>query len=60
MDVDDNTLIIGLIARDGPLLERTRSHLSTGECRYVDKVNDRPCPWCEAERRRQAAEAAKS
>jgi hypothetical protein len=60
MNVDDNALITGLIARDGPLQERTRSHWSTGECRYVDNVGDRPCPWCEAERRRRAAEAAQA
>jgi hypothetical protein len=60
MNVDDNMVITGLIARDGPLPERTRRHWSTGECRYVDSINDRPCPWCEAERRRQAMEAANS
>jgi hypothetical protein len=58
MNVSDQMLIVGLIARDGPLPERTRRHWSTGECRYVDTINDRPCPWCEAEQRRQAAEAA--
>jgi len=57
MDVNDEALIRGLEIRDGPLQERTRRHWATGECRYVDKVGDRPCPWCAAEQRRLDAEA---
>jgi len=60
MDVNDTELITGLLARDGHLPERTRSHWSTGECRYVDKVGDRPCPWCASEERRRDREAAKN
>lgn len=60
MDVNDTELVTGLLARDGTLPARTRSHWSTGECRYVDKVGDRPCPWCAAEERRRDREAAKS
>jgi hypothetical protein len=56
MDVDDNQLISGLTARDGPLPERTRLHWSTGACRYAETVGERPCPWCAAEERRTARE----
>lgn len=58
MNLNDGELITGLIARDGPLPERGRRHWESGECRYADKVTDRPCPWCEAERRRQMQTAA--
>lgn len=55
MDVDDQGLILGLEARDGAMPERTRSHWSTGRCRYSEEMEGRPCPWCEAERRRSSA-----
>ena len=55
MDLKDEYLIPALEARDGPLPERTRTHWSTGACRYAENVGDRPCPWCAAEKRRQEA-----
>jgi hypothetical protein len=58
MDVDDACLVQGLEARDGPMPVRTRSHWSTGECRYSEVMGGRACPWCEAERRRRAGEGA--
>lgn len=56
MDVGDWELVRRLEARDGPLPERTRSHWAGGACRYEELIGDRPCPWCEAERRRRATE----
>lgn len=55
MELTDEELIRGLESRDGPILERTRTHWSTGACRYAELVGDRDCPWCEAEQRRQDA-----
>ena len=56
MQVSDEEMLRSLEARDGPLPARTRSHWSTGECRYTEIMDGRPCPWCEAERRRQTEE----
>lgn len=55
MPLSDDDLVRGLVLRDGPFPERTRRHWDTGQCRYAEKVGDRECPWCEAERRRLQA-----
>jgi len=58
MNVSDEELVRLLLARDGPMPERSWSHASEGECRYADLYKGEPCPWCEAERRRREREQA--
>jgi hypothetical protein len=48
-----------LEARDGPLPERSWPHESEDRCRYSELYDGEACPWCEAVRRRQEAEASK-
>ena len=58
VDLPDEELLRQLIARDGPLPERSWSHSGEGECRYSELYNGEPCPWCDAEQRRREREAA--
>jgi hypothetical protein len=60
MDVGDTELVRLLTERDGPLPERSWSHSTEGECRYSDLYDGQPCPWCEAERRREVRALSKS
>lgn len=61
VNVPDSELIVLLEKRDGPLPERSWSHLSKdGVCRYAELYDDEPCPWCEAEKRRRSREGAKA
>ena len=52
MDIPDEQLVQILQQRDGPLQERSWPHSAEGECRYSEMYRGKPCPWCEAERRR--------
>jgi hypothetical protein len=56
VDVSDRDLVIQLESRDGRRLRM--SHTAAGACRYAEMYGDGTCPWCAAERRRQAAVVA--
>jgi hypothetical protein len=58
VDVADIDLIRLLTERDGPLPERSWSHVSEGECRYSETYKGKPCPWCAAARRRAQRESS--
>jgi hypothetical protein len=58
VDLPDEELLQRLIARDGPLPERSWSHSAEAECRYSELYDGEPCPWCEAEKRRRERETA--
>jgi hypothetical protein len=53
VNVPDTQMLAMLEARDGPLPERSWSHASEGECRYAELYENKTCPWCTAEKRRQ-------
>ncbi len=54
--LNDKDLIVRLIQRDGPIPARGFPHSAEGVCRYSEMYAGKPCPWCEAERRRPAAQ----
>jgi hypothetical protein len=60
VDLPDAEMLRRLVARDGPLPERSWSHSEEGECRYSELYEGEPCPWCEAETRRREREATQT
>ncbi len=52
----DEELIEQLTARDGPLPDRIWPHSDEGECGFSELYEGEPCPWCEAEARRDERE----
>jgi hypothetical protein len=57
VDLADEEMVTQLLARDGPMPDRSWSHSADGECRYSELYDGEPCPWCEAETRRREREA---
>ena len=55
MDVRDAEMVALLLARDGPP-SPTPPHSAYGACRYSELYGGKPCPWCEAEGRRNAGQ----
>ena len=56
VDLADEEMVKQLVARDGPMPNRSWSHAAEGECRYSELYDGEPCPWCEAETRRRERE----